>query len=121
MTMTTPTTQRNRSTSSNRLDLETTGPSASTSALELAALALDVGLLVGVGTEAEVLDSLTGVLGTTEEESVGTGGETGGDLVDGKSLTASLLDAGAGRRSEAQRGDGELGELCRLLVLAGHR
>jgi hypothetical protein len=63
MTVSTPTTQRNRSASSTRLDLETTRPSASTSALELAALALDVGLLVGVGTHAEMLDGLTGVLG----------------------------------------------------------
>ena len=119
MTVTTPATQRNRSTSSSssRLDLETPGPSASTSALELAALGLDVGLLVGVGTEAEVLDSLTGVLGATEEDGVGTGGETGGNLVDGESLTASLLNAGAGRGGEAQGSDGELGELKEAVVV----
>jgi hypothetical protein len=118
MTVTTPTTQRNRSTSSSRLDLETTGPSAATSALELAALGLDVGLLVGVGTEAEVLDGLTGVLGSTDEEGVGTGGETGGNLVDGESLTTSLLDAGAGRGSEAHGSDGELGELKEAVVVS---
>jgi hypothetical protein len=111
MTVTTPTTQRNRSTNQGRLDLETTGPSAATGTLELAALGLDVGLLVGVGTEAEVLDGLTGVLGSTDEEGVGTGGETGGNLVDGESLTTSLLDAGAGRGGEAHGSDGELGEL----------
>lgn len=119
MTVTTPATQRNRSTSSssNRLDLETPGPSAATSALELAALGLDVGLLVGVGTEAEVLDGLTGVLGSTEEDGVGTSGETGGNLVDGKDLTTSLLDAGAGRGGEAQGSDGELGELKKAVVV----
>lgn len=119
MTVTTPATQRNRATSSssNRLDLETPGPSAATSALELAALGLDVGLLVGVGTEAEVLDGLTGVLGSTEEQSVGTGGETGGNLVDGESLTASLLNAGAGRGGEAHGSDGELRELEKAVVI----
>jgi hypothetical protein len=45
MTMSTPTTQRNHSTAEYRLHLETTGPSASTSALELATLAGDLGLL----------------------------------------------------------------------------
>lgn len=119
MTVTTPATQRNRSTSSSssRLDLETTGPSAATGTLELAALGLDVGLLVGVGTEAEVLDGLAGVLGSTEEQSVGTSGETGGNLVDGESLTTSLLDAGAGRGGEAQGSDGELGELEEAVVV----
>src|SRR5690242_21530309 len=113
MTVTTPATPRNRSTSSlsRRLDLETPGPSAATSALELAALGLDVGLLVGVGTEAEVLDSLAGVLGSTEEDGVGTSGETGGNFVDGENLTTSLLNAGACRSGEAQGSDGELGEL----------
>jgi len=119
MTVTTPATRNKRSTSSssNRLDLETPGPSAATSALELAALGLDVGLLVGVGTEAEVLDRLTGVLGSTEEDGVGTGGETGGNLVDGESLTTSLLDAGAGRGGEAHGSDGELGELEETVVI----
>ena len=119
MTVTTPATRNKRSTSSssNRLDLETPGPSAATSALELAALGLDVGLLVGVGTEAEVLDGLTGVLGSTEEDGVGTGGETGGNLVDGESLTTSLLDAGAGRGGEAHGSDGELGELEEAVVI----
>ena len=119
MTVTTPATQTNRSTSSSsiRLDLETPGPSAATSALELAALGLNVGLLVGVGTEAEVLDSLTGVLGATEEDGVGTSGETGGNLVDGEDLTTSLLNAGAGRGGEAQGSDGELGKLEEAVVV----
>jgi hypothetical protein len=118
MTMTTPTTQRNRNFSSTRLDLETTRPSATTSALELAALALDVGLLVGVGTKAEVLDGLTGVLGSTEEEGVGSSGEAGSDLVNGEGLTTGLQDAGTGRRSEAESRDGELGELEETVVVS---
>lgn len=120
MTVTTPATQTNRSTSSsgNCLDLETPGPSAATSALELAALGLDVGLLVGVGTEAEVLDGLTGVLGATKQDGVGTSGETGGNLVNGENLTASLLDAGAGRGGEAQGSDRELGKLEEAVVVS---
>jgi hypothetical protein len=111
MTVTAPRTKPHRIASSTRLDLETTRPSATTSTLELAALALDIRLLVGVGTEAEMLDGLTGILGSTEEEGVGSSGEAGGDLVNGQSLTTGLLDARAGRGGEAEGGDGELGEL----------
>lgn len=96
---------------SDSLHLETLGASAATGTLELAALALDVGLLVGVGTEAEVLDSLTGVLGATDEDDVGASGGTGGELVEGEALTAGLDDAGAGGGGEAQSADGELGNL----------
>jgi hypothetical protein len=118
MTMTTPTTQRKSTASSTRLDLETTRPSATTSALELAALACDVGLLVGVGTKAEVLDGLTGVLGSSEKEGVGSSREAGSDLVDGESLTTGLLDACASRGSEAESRDGELGKLSETDVVS---
>jgi hypothetical protein len=118
MTVTTPITQTKRTASSKRLDLETTRPSASTSTLELAALALDVGLLVGVGTHAEMLDGLTGVLGSTEEEGVGSSGEAGGDLIHGEALAAGLLDAGTGRGGEAHGRDGELGELEETVVVS---
>jgi hypothetical protein len=111
MTMTAPATKRNRTASSIRLYLETTRPSASTSALELAALALDVRLLVGVGTEAEMLESLTAILGSTEEQGVGSGREAGSDLIDGEGLAAGSNDACAGSGSEAEGCDGELGEL----------
>lgn len=96
---------------STRSDLETTRPSATTSTLELAALALDIRLLVGVGTEAEVLERLTRVLGSTEEEGVGSGWEAGGDLVDGQGLTTSSLDARAGGGGESESSNGQLGEL----------
>jgi hypothetical protein len=118
MTVTTPTTQTKRTASSKRLYLETTRPSATTSTLELAALALDVGLLVGVGTHAEMLDSLTGVLGSTEEEGVGSSGETGSDLIDGEALAAGLLNASAGRGGEAHSRDGELGKLEKTVVVS---
>jgi hypothetical protein len=99
-------------------DLETTRPSASTSTLELAALALDVGLLVGVGTKAEVLDGLTGVLGATEEDGVGSSREAGSDLIDGEGLTTGLQDARAGSGGEAESRNGELGELEETVVVS---
>ena len=117
MTTTAPAPKRNRIASSTRinvgtrLNLETTRPSATTSALELAALALDVRLLVGVGTHAEVLECLTAVLGSTEEQGVGSGGETSSDLVDSEGLTASSLDACASSGGEAESSDGQLGDL----------
>lgn len=117
MTLTTPN-QRNRTTCSTRLDLETTRPSATTGTLELAALALDVRLLARVGTEAEVLESLTGVLGSTEEEGVGTSGGASGNLVDGEGLTTSLLNARASGGSEAESRNGELGELEHAVVVS---
>lgn len=61
-----------------------------------------------MGAEAEVLDSLAGVLGTTEEKGVGTGGGTESELVEGQALAASLLNASAGGSGEAESGDREL-------------
>jgi hypothetical protein len=117
MTMTTPTTQRNRTSCGTSLYLETARPSATTGTLELAALALDVWLLVGVGTEAEVLDGLTRVLGSAEKDGVGTSGGAGGDLVDGEALTTSLLNARTSGGSEAHSGDRELGQLKETVVV----
>jgi len=84
------------------LNLETLRPSATTSALELPALALNVRLLVLVRTEAEVLDGLAGVLGSTEEEDVGASGRAEGQLVECEALTAGLLDTGTSGGSEAK-------------------
>lgn len=112
-----PTSERNSSTIQNRLDLETPGPSATTSALELAALAGDLGLLVGVGAETEVLDSLTCVLGATEEESVGTSRGAESKLVEGESLASGFDDASTGRSGEAESSDGDLRELKKTVVI----
>lgn len=73
---------------------------------------------MGVGTEAEMLEGLTGVLGSTEEEGVGSSGEAGSDLVDGEALTTGLLDAGAGRGGEAESRNGELGDLEHAVVVS---
>ena len=62
-----------------------------------------------MGTEAEVLDGLTGVLGTAEDQGVGTSGGTGGQLIEGDGLTTGSDDASAGGGGEAEGSDGELG------------
>ena len=91
------------------LHLETPRPSASTSALELPALALDIRLLPTVRPEAEMLNSLACVLGTPQQQRVSTGGRLQRELIDGEALAAGGLDPGAGGRGEAERGDRELG------------
>ena len=70
-----------------------------------------------MGTEAEMLERLTGVLGSTEEEGVGSGGETGSDLIDGEGLAAGLDDARAGGGGEAESRNGELGKLKETVVV----
>jgi len=99
------------------LDLETLRPSATTSALELPALALDVRLLVLVRTEAEVLDGLAGVLGSTEEEDVGASGRAEGQLVECEALTAGLLNTGTSSSSEAKSGDAHFRDLVEAVVI----
>lgn len=75
--------------------------------------------LVLVGAEAEVLDSLTSVLGTTKDQGVGASGGTEGELVESDGLTASGENAGAGGGSESESGDGELGNRQETVVV-GH-
>jgi hypothetical protein len=99
------------------LHLETLGASATTGTLELATLGLDEGLLVGVGTEAEVLVGLTGSLGATDEDHVGASGGAEGELVEGDALTAGGDNAGTGGGSEAEGADGELGALSHADVV----
>lgn len=70
-----------------------------------------------MGTEAEVLHGLTGVLGATEEQGVGTGRGTQSKLIQGEGLTTSLLDAGTGSGGEAQSSDGQLGNVQEAVVI----
>ena len=105
------------SISSRCLHLETLGASATTGTLELATLGLDEGLLVGVGTEAEVLVGLTGALGATDEDDVGASRGAEGELVEGQALTAGGENAGAGSGSEAESADAELGALGHASVV----
>lgn len=73
--------------------------------------------LVGVRTEAEVLNGLTGVLWTTEEDDVGTGWGAEGELVEGEALATGLLDAGTCWCSEAKSADAELWDLEETVVV----
>ena len=73
--------------------------------------------LVGVRTKAEVLDSLTGVLWTTEEDDVGTSWCTEGELIEGEALATGLLDAGTSSGSEAKGADAELWDLEHAVVI----
>lgn len=99
------------------LDLETTRSSAATGTLELAALRLDVGFLVLVGAKAKVLESLTGVLGATDQQGVAAGGGTQSQLVEGQGLATGGDDAAAGGSGESQSGDGHLGDLEKTVVI----
>ena len=72
-----------------------------------------------MGAEAEVLDCLTRVLGTTEEDDVRAGGRAESQLVECDALAAGLLDAGAGGGGEAQSADGHLGEGLGEAVVVG--
>lgn len=60
-----------------------------------------------MGAHAEVLDGLTGVLGTSEQDDVAAGWVPQGELVEGQALTAGLLDPGAGSGCESQSGNVE--------------
>jgi len=70
-----------------------------------------------VGSETEVLDSLTGVLGATEEDDVGTGWGAESELVECDSLTTGLLNASTSSGGELQRADAELGKLEETVVI----
>lgn len=73
--------------------------------------------LVGVGTEAEVLHGLAGVLGTTEEQGVGTGRGAEGKLIQSQGLTTGLLNAGASGSGETESGNRQLGNVQQAVVI----
>lgn len=68
-------------------------------------------------THAEVLDSLTGVLGSTQDQSVAAGRGTQSKLVQGDGLAASLDDASASGGGESQSSDSDLGEGQEAVVI----
>lgn len=80
-------------------------------------LCLGRSYLVLVGTEAEVLDGLTAVLGATQEQGVGTGGLLKSKLVEGQGTAASGQDARAGGGGEPQGSDLDLGDLEQAVVV----
>ena len=64
-----------------------------------------------------MLDGLPCVPLAAEQDSVGTGGCTGSELVEGQDLATGLEDALLRRAREAQRGDGRLGHLQHAVVV----
>jgi len=70
-----------------------------------------------VGAKAKVLVRLTGVLGATEQQGVGTRGLLKSKLIKGQGLAASSRDASAGGLSEAQSGDLDLGDSEEAVVI----
>lgn len=61
--------------------------------MELATFAADIWLLVSVRTHTEMLDSLAGVLCTTEQDGFGSSGGAKSKLIEGERFAACLQDA----------------------------
>lgn len=91
-----------------RLHLETLGPPSATSLLELSTLALDVWLLVLVGSHAEVLDGLSGVLWSSQQNNIATSRGSHGKLIKCQAFTTGLLNSSSSSRCESESSDGEL-------------
>lgn len=77
----------------------------------------EISNLVLVGAESEVLDSLSAVLGSTEDQGVATSGSTEGQLVEGDGLTTGSQNAGTGSGGEPKGGNGHLGESQETVVI----
>lgn len=72
---------------------------------------------MAVGTHAKVLHGLAGILGATEQQSVGTSGSTKSELIESQDFTTSLLNAGASGGSEAESSDRQLGDGQKAVVV----
>jgi hypothetical protein len=73
--------------------------------------------LVLVRTEAKVLDGLTAVLGSTEDQGVASGRSTESELIQGDSLTTGGGNSGTSGSSESKSGNGGLGERQKSVVV----
>jgi len=98
------------------LDLETPRLSPSSGSLELPSLAGDVRLAALEGS-TKVLDGLSDVPLSSEEDGVGSGRGSDGELVEGQGLTAGGNNSLSGRGGEFEGGDRELGDLGKSLVV----
>lgn len=74
---------------------------------------------MAVGAEAKVFDSLSGILRSAKQKSVGSSGGAQSKLIESKSLTTGLLNPGASSGSEAESGNRELGDGEKAVVV-GH-
>jgi len=73
--------------------------------------------LVGMRAKAKVLDSLTRVLGTTEQNHIRASRGTHSELVESDALAAGLLNTRARRRGEAEGADGHFRDLVEAVVI----
>eukprot|EP00045_Choanoeca_perplexa_P022937 m.11401 g.11401 ORF g.11401 m.11401 type:complete len:301 (+) comp9808_c0_seq1:119-1021(+) len=98
------------STSQQRLVAVTTRGTTSTSLFEFAALGAHIWLDVGVGDTSgtKVLDSLTGLARTLQQDSVLALGSTESKLIKGDALATGSQDTLASTFSEAQSANGQL-------------
>ncbi len=71
-----------------------------------------------VGAEAEVLESLTAVLGATEDKGVATSRGTESKLIQSNGLTTSGDNARAGGSGEAESGNSHLGHGEQAVVIS---
>jgi hypothetical protein len=85
----------------------------------VASLLLHIRLGTGVWytRSAEVTDSLTGVLWSTEEHTVGTSWATQSELIEGDDLTASLQDASASGLSDTKSTQSKLWDLVQTGIV----
>lgn len=90
------------------------------STLELTALGTDIRLNVALGasSDTKVLNGLTGVLLSAEEDTVGASGAALGELVKSQALTTSLDNAGTGSLGETKSSDLHLGDLNETLIIS---
>jgi hypothetical protein len=107
------------------LDLESIGSPATTSLLELSALGDSSGfdtivsVRVGWGSAVtEVSDRLTGVLGTTEKDSVGSLWTAKSQLIKSDALTTGLDNSGSGGLSESESSDSKLRNLQKTSIVS---
>lgn len=70
-----------------------------------------------MGSKAEMLNSLSGVLGSSEEQGVASSGSSESQLIQGQDLSSSCDNAGTGGRGEAESGDAELGDGQETVVI----
>jgi len=70
-----------------------------------------------VWSHTEVLDGLSGVLGSSQQNNIATSWSSQGQLIKGQAFTTSLLNPGSGCRCESESGDGELGDDLKSVVV----
>ena len=70
-----------------------------------------------VGSEAKVLDSLSSILGSSEEEGVASGRGSQSQLIQSQSLSTCREDACASSCSESEGGNTELGNSQETVVI----